>query len=325
MKEKLNLFYSIQALRYFAAILVILFHLGINKSGYKGVDLFFVISGFVVFYRYNGAAGLNAGKRRQFFVNRVTKIFLLYWVALLVWYFAEPFVLNEGTIKTIFLIPGHEAILPVSWSLSYELYFYTAFGVSSFIGSRRSKRNIFVIIFAASAAITITGIFNDTFKGSLINFLLGHNFWEFLLGILSGYLFTSRTTSNIFNYCFIAVSFACFLAADISFGAPVAPVIYGLCAFGIVYSLICIDRIHPFRVGILNLLGQSSYAIYLFAPVFLLFITPVSTIEVIISISVITLLSILLNKAFEEPVLTWLRNKVLGGRLMKTVDPVSFP
>jgi len=63
--------------------MVLLFHLGIMRLGFKGVDLFFVISGFVLYYNYHLRPATTWQLKRKYFTNRLTKIYLLYWTALI--------------------------------------------------------------------------------------------------------------------------------------------------------------------------------------------------------------------------------------------------
>src|SRR4051812_24481767 len=119
---------SIQGLRFIAAFLVLLFHLEISYSGYKGVDLFFVISGFVIYYSTHLEKVANkAEQRKKFVINRLTKIFILYWSSLIALFSINQFPLDIHALGSFFLVPGHKSILGVSWSLSYELYFYFLF------------------------------------------------------------------------------------------------------------------------------------------------------------------------------------------------------
>jgi peptidoglycan/LPS O-acetylase OafA/YrhL len=83
--------YEIDLLRFVAALLVMLFHLSfglgqseidyaptlgpVTRYGYLGVDLFFVISGMVVFMSLSGRTA------RQFLISRVARLYPAYWVA----------------------------------------------------------------------------------------------------------------------------------------------------------------------------------------------------------------------------------------------------
>jgi peptidoglycan/LPS O-acetylase OafA/YrhL len=243
----------------------------------------------------------------------------------LVLYAIKPFEFRPSVIKTIFLLPGHPAILPVSWSLSYELYFYAAFGLSTYLKGKRLKNTFFLSAFMISIIVTLTGVFSDAFKGSAINFLAGHNFWEFLLGILCGHLFLKRPLPRLVSVPLFLVSFYCFATINIPFGAPVAALIYGPGAFGTLYAITCLEK-HRFpRRKIVNVLGQSSYAIYLLAPVYLLIVVPKDATQILLSILVITLFGILINRAFEEPMLKWLRQRFFHDDYSRKADPASFP
>jgi len=140
--------YNIQMLRAFAAILVIMHHtlphyhaMGgslawvntISTWGFAGVDVFFVISGFIMAYTtFNKERTfLNA---KIFFKHRLFRIYLGYWpfflVMLLGLYISNPNkLLSLDILNSFFLTNDNmfQLVLPVSWSLSYELYFYFLF------------------------------------------------------------------------------------------------------------------------------------------------------------------------------------------------------
>lgn len=83
--------------RFFAAISVVLFHytfngiangkitsishtpwlVGVTKYGYLGVEFFFMISGFVIFFSARKKSASN------FMVNRATRLYPAYWFAVL--------------------------------------------------------------------------------------------------------------------------------------------------------------------------------------------------------------------------------------------------
>lgn len=133
--------YTLQIIRFIASLLVLLFHLNLVSSGYKGVDIFFVISGFVMYYTPFSATPPKASK---FITNRLTKIFFLYWVALVLLYIIAPYTIDYSFLKTLLLIPGHQSVLGVSWSLSYELYFYFFTGIAVYLIPAPYQRPIFL-------------------------------------------------------------------------------------------------------------------------------------------------------------------------------------
>src|SRR6476661_1182191 len=85
---------ALTGVRFFAAFYVVLFHFtlwyfaaapqwvrNIVSSGYVGVDLFFVLSGFVLTYTYL-VPGASHVPRREFWVARIARIYPMYLVAL---------------------------------------------------------------------------------------------------------------------------------------------------------------------------------------------------------------------------------------------------
>lgn len=149
MTGKSPMLINIQVLRFWAALAVVLFHASqyvaaaggsagvftaFGAVGFAGVDVFFVISGFVIWHTTTALRG--AGQGLDFMYRRAARIYTGYWphclaFILLLW------ALNPARLSQIALldsltlwpspIPG--LLLGVSWTLSYELYFYLAFAV----------------------------------------------------------------------------------------------------------------------------------------------------------------------------------------------------
>jgi peptidoglycan/LPS O-acetylase OafA/YrhL len=100
-------------------------------QGYLGVDFFFVLSGFIIYYTNAGRSG-RPGWRRRFAESRLVRIFVPYLpvaVALALLYTFLPGVgrraLDWGWFSTLTLIPtGTPPALTVAWSLEHELVFY---------------------------------------------------------------------------------------------------------------------------------------------------------------------------------------------------------
>ena len=160
--------HSVQALRGFAAVLVLFFHIfelqrifygnadpaqidvnaemellkGFWTQGYAGVDLFFVISGFIMVYI---TAHVPSGKASalSFIKARVFRVFPLWWVfcLLLMAYFTvlngvpvDTSVIKEGYAvylsKSFLLLPQAQyPILGLGWTLIHEVFFYSVFAV----------------------------------------------------------------------------------------------------------------------------------------------------------------------------------------------------
>ncbi len=143
------MYYAIHMLRGVAALLVAGFHLNaasnsegfettffqVFKNGSIGVDIFFVISGFVIF--------LSASKSTQwapldFLQKRFFRIYPIYWMFLGVFlilccglWLATGDISKlpsiQVLIQSILLVPANEYAISIAWTLSVELTFYLIF------------------------------------------------------------------------------------------------------------------------------------------------------------------------------------------------------
>ncbi|WMW79868.1 acyltransferase [Undibacterium cyanobacteriorum] len=147
---------NVQAMRAIAALLVVLGHtlalggmelpryLGgglVHTFAYAGVDIFFVISGFVICAaasKHLASTSNSNGLQRAtaFLLRRVFRIYPLYWVLLLaafcLAYFHNPGLLalpRELIVSLFLLTERNNPVLSPAWSLVFEMYFYlcTAF------------------------------------------------------------------------------------------------------------------------------------------------------------------------------------------------------
>ena len=141
---------NVQALRGVAALFVFAAHIKGAEGEYSavggllpqwlylgvtGVDLFFLISGFVMVHV---AANITPGPRQsaRFLVNRAGRIYPLYWlvtIGLIALYAVKKMLFGEdtplGNIAASFLLAPsvHPPILVVGWTLIHEMYFYIVF------------------------------------------------------------------------------------------------------------------------------------------------------------------------------------------------------
>ena len=305
--------YSLQFLRFIASLFVILFHLRFMHSGYKGVDVFFVMSGFVMCYSTFLVAKKNAV---VFFVNRLTKIYLLYWIALLLCYFVTPYTIGHSFIKTVLLFPGHFTVLRVSWSLTFELYFYFVFGSIIYFLPIKNYKFIFLPLLVVSTLITILNTTSFSFKGHLINALFGENCWEFLLGIAGAYLFANKSQAINKNMLLIIVVITglALTFIGIHYGNPFSYLIYGSLSFFLISCITILEKNISLSSGIqriINVLGDSSYAIYLIGPIIINAIGPQSFTARILSVLLLVIISIFINRFVENKLLKLSRRALL--------------
>jgi exopolysaccharide production protein ExoZ len=309
---------SIQALRFMAALLVLFFHLAILHSGYKGVDIFFVISGFVLYHNYHSSLHSVRRSKRKYFINRFTKIYLLYWTALAASYLIVPFPLNYSTWTTLLLLPGHYSVLTVSWSLSYELYFYVLFGIVLFYIPHRRQPALFWCAFLLTSAITILDATSFSLQGDIVNFLMGHNLWEFLLGVLAGRLYNAgsvRIHRSPLVYPVLSLLLLIGITlVDIRYKAPYGYIIYGSLAFFLIITATQWEREEPKHFLLKNAiitLGNASYAMYLFSPLIIGMTRPSGWLPTLLVILLTITISILVNTFYEVHALRILRRLLL--------------
>jgi len=164
---------GLQVLRGAAASYVLLFHLAmasgfdaispaiasVARWGFSGVDLFFVLSGFVIWHGTHDAVG--PGTARRFLLRRLARIYLGYWpmlaVAVIMFAILAPQVLSDANLAgSFFLMEPHDRrlLISVSWSLTFELYFYGAFAMLLLVG-RGWRLLIVVVVFLAVIATNL--------------------------------------------------------------------------------------------------------------------------------------------------------------------------
>jgi peptidoglycan/LPS O-acetylase OafA/YrhL len=167
---------NIQFLRFVAAMLVVFYHssahlrsavpeqgalFAISEGiGFAGVDVFFVISGFIMAWTTREASG--RGEAFLFLRRRFARIYSGYWpffliaLALFAWANAAHFERSE-LWRSAFLWPTNHLLLAVSWTLIFELYFYCCYTVLIALPMR--ARN--AILIAAFAGVCIWSVFSQ--------------------------------------------------------------------------------------------------------------------------------------------------------------------
>lgn len=201
---------SLTALRFFAALFVVVHHVTriydpipvvseLFELGGVGVSFFFVLSGFVLTWSHR-----DGQQVRRFYRHRFARVYPLHLLTLVV---ALSVLLLQGqerdagvVVLSVLLlqawVPTAAALAGVngpSWSLSSEAFFYAVFPLVRGVLARRSVRQLTaigvgVLVLAAAVALTL----RIAIGGDSVNFFLymdpTYRFWEFVLGIVAALL-----------------------------------------------------------------------------------------------------------------------------------------
>lgn len=259
---------GIQYLRGIAACGVVVFHYfdgPIAPAGYHfalgqyGVDLFFVISGFIMF---SVARAEPAGR---FLERRLSRIYPLYWIATAIavaLYWAFDHIHPSGTelVKSLALWPHYSEahrtqiwpVLVPGWSLTYELYFYALFAIGLWL--RQPAVLPAAIIMAAVAIGALAQPQAAPLKVMTNPILL-----EFTAGLMLAW---AATTAQRW---LIPALVAALAAGLVLHGLGAEHSNYGVAAAALVGAVAVLElRGRLPELVRLRLLGDASYSIYLF-------------------------------------------------------------
>ncbi|MGN4047982.1 acyltransferase family protein [Pseudomonas sp. SM4] len=279
---------NINALRALAVLSVVLFHFKIQgfDGGFAGVDVFFVISGFLM----TGIIYTDLQQQKfsllGFYASRARRIIpalLTLCVALLIFGYVylplDDFRESIRAIKSSLLFssnflfakdgnyfdaPLHENWLLHTWSLSVEWQFYMLYpvlimGLYKYLGAEKTRRALLVlalISFGASVVLSQT-------KPIFAFYMLPTRAWEMIAGGLV-FLFPLRLSQRNGSLCeglglvAIFISVLCFSEDDLWPGYLALLPVLGtmLVIYGNTQSLFSRSRV-------LQFIGSISYSVYL--------------------------------------------------------------
>lgn len=275
---------SIQLLRILAAVAVVIVHAEPTfKAGPSGVDVFFVISGFVIMVSSRDLFGAKGGWR-TFLKNRIIRVVPLYWVATGVT-IALMISINghgpslEAIFSSLFFIPhcnpcgpvatvSYLPVLSVGWTLNCEMFFYAIFAAAVALPMRMASVAILItlcgLVFFVPASESFPALPIYWSSPMLLEFAFGIVIaWVYLSGfrlpiaactfaIITGLamIYFNRETGNspdIFHRLLI-------------WGLPAAAIIAGA-------ALTNWPSFGAIATKITRYLGAASYAVYLSHPI----------------------------------------------------------
>ena len=166
---------SIQYLRAFAAFIVVYYHIFSNRVaedwsggrniGLSGVDIFFVISGFIMWTSTNHRGGLV-----KFLKRRIYRVYPMWWIALTLWIVIRLILPDrlqnkDITVETLIcsylLVPHFHhvfvgqvwPILVPGWTLQIEIFFYGIFSATLLIADRTTRLTTVVVALCVFAIL----------------------------------------------------------------------------------------------------------------------------------------------------------------------------
>jgi exopolysaccharide production protein ExoZ len=276
-----NRFMYVQILRFLAAASVVTFHaLGtasnyfrgqnayvseVFRYGDHGVDIFFVISGFIICYSTYFAKTSSVA----FLSRRLQRIVPIYWlftlamVALAILVpraFSETDWINpQSVLLSMTFLSFTQQKMPivfVGWSLEYEMLFYLT--VTILLFRARKVWDDLIIIFSL---LTMLNNVSVSWHQALSVFFTNPILLEFVYGIVVAKLFLRQRVAPL---AMIAVGVATLI---IFVSDPTSRVIVtGLpsCLLVLLAAILSERRQHPSSCEkVLSALGDASYSIYL--------------------------------------------------------------
>ena len=281
--------YALDLLRFIAALTVVLYHYtargrgwhtseqalfpnlhSVTVYGWMGVELFFLISGFVICM---SSWGRRVG---SFFVSRVTRLFPAYLVAVLLtasvlakWpvlglAYSKDTVLTNLTMLATPL--GVQQVDTVYWTLAIELHFYLLFALVVWRGLTYQRAVGFCVVWTAAA------VFVPTFAPGFAGQILVTQYSAYFVAGIAFYLM-HKYGPNLLLGCIVVVSYVLAtheILGDVDQQRTAAgnqqslTIVYGLLAvFFVLMALIATGRLSWIRGRWTIALGAVTYPLYL--------------------------------------------------------------
>lgn len=368
-------FEAVQVVRAIAAMLVVLVHainandyrvdlprswLGSSSAGYFnnfgacGVDMFFVLSGFVMAHAIGSIGAISGGK---FAIDRFTRVVPYYWLATAVFLIAmtstgRDFTTTQG-FTSLTILPLYnpavfeQPILLVGWTLAFEMAFYGLVALVILFEPDRVRRR--PIANMAVCFLGFASYFFGTPELDLLAALFNPIWLEFALGLTS-YALWQRfpNVSPRGSFAILCAAMAGFTISPV-FGFPFndfpaailnensgikRTIWWGMPSTALLLGLIWLTRSSAGgwltkRSGwrLLRKIGDASYSLYLLhLGVIFLYedLAPTSEIDADLAIAgtlaVCVALALAAHRWIERPLINWLRGTSPAKRMLNAAS-----
>ena len=285
--------YDINFLRFISVISVVLYHIEIPffEAGWLGVDIFFVISGYLICNSIVSKLNDKQFKFKDFYLRRINRILPSLYVVLIFSFLLSRVILSDKGIREFnnsfvsvvgflsnYYFRGNNlytaepsGLVPLlhAWSLSIEEQFYFFFPLLIFIVYKLKKEFTgYVVTFLIFYSIFLN---LGNYEANDIFYITKFRIWELCLGVLLVFINKDRLSlSKHFNYLGYLIIISSILLFDnkVESLLPKIVILLGV-------SLIILNKeITPnfekfFSNSYISLIGLSSYSIYLYhQPIF---------------------------------------------------------
>ena len=200
---------DIDGMRAIAVMLVLIFHFSLvtaAKAGFLGVDIFFVISGFLITTILRRQLDTGTFHLGAFYLNRIRRlapallvVLLLTMAAGALWLFPDELVeLSKQALVSQFYVANvyfwrninyfglgvHDVFLLHTWSLAVEEQFYLIYPVCIFLLHRYLNKYFWPAIMLGLFVSFVMNVVLVSEKPQAIFYLLPFRAWELLIGAL---------------------------------------------------------------------------------------------------------------------------------------------